>query len=351
MNPIALAAGSQAYRKPLGSVPGARVIGDSANDFRIMDERDVVLPANTPTPQAAAGDYIVIQATSAPFSYPMGERSLAMPNGFFEVLNNTKNASDGFILVRTDNGDQVRLDAVGKGYVFPRPYKNLFFTYVPASYVGSNQNGQGNTVTIRIYAGFGRLQNDTGVRAIVGLQAPAGARISRGVSVVAYAANQIVTSNGGILPVFCNMARFPGGGGVITRALMTKGPNLVNADFTLWLFNAGSFQSGITFQTIADYSSYVCGFTDNGADLLGMIRFNNFITGGGGSIKSVNDVSGISIPYVTDNANINLNVGLTAANGSQPVGPGQIVGFLVTNAAYVPDASEVINLKLFADLY
>lgn len=315
-NPLSIAAGVTRGKEPLGSVPGVSVPNTQQFSSKQFGFQTITVQPNTPFPLSIEGDYIFIEQTDFPIASAVG----SPPLGGLGILS-----------IKDSNNNVLQLTQAGMGYVFPNAFQWLSFNYTGVA-----------ALKVQIYIGYGRVQDDAGTRVAVGLGRQAVIfTINRPANANPYAAGQIV---GDIIPanIFLRqMSRTPQLGGVITKALITKNNAVVaNADFSLWLFLSGA--SGLI--PTADQAAFVFSNT-LGLQQQGLIRFPTFVTGGAGSTGSVCELSGIAVPFQTDN-NVIASTNLTDFSDG-----GNLCAALVANAAYVPAAGEAISIMLFTDKY
>lgn len=301
-----------ARAQAIPSVPGAPPPRER-NPLKQFNQSVVVCAFGVPTRLAIQGDYVYIQSATR---NPMSPDGTGIGNGTGSVVPSV-------VAMRDNNNNLVTIDAVGKGYIFPSPFEYIEFI-------------SSNDITFIVMIGYGRVNNDSGIRTSVGLSEEIFTAIVRPANVTPYAANQNVNDVSGVVIEFPNCARFPFGNGIITRAKIFKvSPNLVNADFTLFLMPTAGSAGG------ADQSTYNLSVNQRG--LQGIIRFPTFITAGAGSTSSVCEIDGIAVPFRSQ----------SASNPTPPnlAGGGSLFGNLVANGAYVPIASEQIFISLFVDRY
>ena len=268
----------------------------------------VILVANIDTVIDLPGDYFYIEESSQIIVTP-------------DLI-----AGGKIITARDDNGNVLTLTAANRGYAFPTPFAGITLRSTDA-------------ITLSLYIGFGRIENNSGARIVVGLGDTTSSGFLRPGNVTPYAPNQCV-SNGLTLLTFARISRYPSCGAVITRARVIKNtPNLVNANFTLFLFSAGTAPA-----IPADQSAFVLLFGQLQVGQ-GIINFPAFVSGGAGSDAAVCEISGLALPVKTDST---LTTNSFTDNLSKG---GSLVGILVCNAAYVPGNGEQFIVELFTDKY
>lgn len=303
-----------ARAQAIPSVPGAPQTRER-NPLKQFGLVTIVLLPNAPFPISIQGDYLFIQNTDFPLIQGVG----AGPN-----------LSGAFVTVKDSNGNVFQLDQAGKGYIFPQPFESVALTMAPGAVA---------QLRIQVYVGFGRVQDDSGVRAAVGVGRIASQAVMvRPANVTPYAAGQVVSD--AITFTLNNVARMPLASAIITKVIVAKSSaNLVNANFSLWLFQESAFPTAQ-----ADQSAFVLNNV-NMNFLMGKIDLPAFITGGAGSSAAICEIDGIAVPFTCDNFQLAGIPALDFAVG------GSLSFLLVANGAYVPTASEIFGITLFTDKY
>jgi len=315
MNPQRFAAGLSAPEQALGAVPG--LPPSPVNNARQFSEFQLTLLPGQTVPVSVTGDYVYFQNFSV---LPSGGTGLMVQN------------SSALVSVKDSNNNLFQADAAGKGYSFPSPYSILYIS-TPAG---------APIINVQLYAGFGRVQNDSGLRYAVGLSQLITASISRPNNVGVYAANELVGAATTSRLTFPNVTRFPGGNSVITKGLITKGSSTTaNANFSLWLFQAALVPADGSDQT--NFSPLL----GSAPAFIGIINFTSFVTGGAGSGMAACSVDSIAIPVATDGSTLAVSQG---ANDG-PFFGGTLMGYLICNGAYAPAALEAFNVSLMVDKY
>ncbi len=154
-------------------------------------------------------------------------------------------------------------------------------------------------------------------------------QFQRTASATVYAAGQIIGTAGGNYINFNNASSRGGGGGYLISAHLIKGSlRETGASFRLWLYSEPPLVAAA-----ADYANFdTQAFTNNGENLLlGYVDFVCNTVGQGTSQKALHFVNNINMAYKTGNRSI--------------------YGVLVCTAAYVPEVSELITLKLLVDQF
>lgn len=252
-----------------------------------------VVPANSAYVVNVAGDYFFL---------------LNAVNSNGESLN----ASE--VAIKDNNGNVMPLDQIQKGYYFGRRFEYIQIL-----------NAGGLPLTIQYYVGVGRIEQQSSDMRVSPIADWVAASFQRPNDVLAYAANQILSTTAAGDPlVFTPIGSYTGNGGQIVKAKLRINNTLTvaNSNFTLWLFNAdpGNF---------ADKATFAPASVDIDA-LQGIINFPAQVTGGAGSTATVCTVDAVQIRYRT----------LTNRT---------LWGLLVAQAAYVPAANSNIRVELYGD--
>lgn len=300
------------------SVPQASGVAGVLKQFGLVT---IVLQPNTPFPISVEGDYIFLQNSDRPLAQSVGEVDSPFP----------------LLTAKDSNSNVVLIDRPGKGYILPQPFNSIAITYTPGTLPPAAAT---QTLTVQVYVGYGRVQDDSGLRIAAGLGvASQNLVVTRPNNVTPYAAGQFVADGANF--IIQRVTRQPGSSAIITRAKLHKSAiNAVNANFSAWLF----FALANTNFTNTDQLPFIFNATAAGL-VVGRIDFPQFVTGGAGSTHSVCDVAGISIPVSTDATQS------TIPGANAFASPGSLYVALVANAAYVPTANEIFTLSLFCDHY
>lgn len=273
---------------------------------------DILFSPGQVYPLAVAGDYLYIvynASESQMLVNPIGAGGLASP------------AYTATILVKDSNDQTVQVNKSGEGFVFPNRFSKLEFSCPVGGVVG--------TIRLRIYAGFGRLQDQHDGQLVVGSGSPfINTELTRAANATPYAAGQLMVANGGGAQGWQGLQRLFAAPAIITKAIVySNSPNVANLDLSLYLFNnASNYPVGIT-----DFQAFAPAIADL-RTLIGIIRFNSWIPFAAGKYA---EIDGIAVP---------VNSGGSTFADTIYVLP-------VHNGAYVPASGEIFGFTAFADRY
>ena len=217
----------------------------------------------------------------------------------------------GALTMRPDESGPLLLGYHALEIKFDSDFTKLTFT-----------NAATSAITITFVAGYGYFNDFDSVTVATSPFISDSASNTRPNNVTPYAANQYVTSSGGLFYIFSNLCRVNSLGIEFTKLTLTKSSTTtLNADFTAYFYSS---DQGIT--SGADQTTFSMGSIVPAA----VVRFNSFVTGGAGSTYSICDIANVSI------------------TAKMTQGYYIFYAVLISNAAYVPAANEIFNLSVSA---
>jgi hypothetical protein len=191
------------------------------------------------------------------------------------------------------------------------------------------QNGTGQALVIKAWVGFGEIVTQfqaDGPSAVGAVLRRGSQSFAIAIDDTPYAVNDIVNSAAANKIDFTGIFSTPNhiaSGNIVGAQIIKTGAGTTNASFRLFLFQTTT----ILPPTYNDHAPFAMAFA---SDLVGVIDFPSFVSGGAGSDSALCNVADISIPF------------LGGATDS-------VYGVLVALAAYNPDIGQQFKISLYGN--